>query len=118
MRKLLAVAMFFGLSVEGTALGPSPLIILGAGKDSCGTFTKAEGATKDLMMSWILGYITAASFADYVQGRKRLIVREVVLPELTLRMWLENYCTANQLSNLSDAALQLVIELPRATIAP
>jgi hypothetical protein len=58
MRKLLAVAMFFGLCVEGVAHPTSQHLILGSGRDSCGMLTKAEGATKDLMMSWILGYIS------------------------------------------------------------
>jgi hypothetical protein len=118
--KSLLVVVLFGLllspasaSCKPGTVSCSPRVVLGVGTTSCALFNKASVSTKEVVISWLLGYVTATIDADRLRGRRPALVREVVTPGQTFDIWLSQYCSAYPDSNVGDAALALVIELPR-----
>ena len=91
-------------------------MMLGAGPTSCGAWTQdhksnpksPKGYAEDI---WVTGYITAMNL--WYLPRDRGISRN--LAEGTdvdgLAGWIDNYCSANPLDNIADAAEALAVEL-------
>jgi hypothetical protein len=77
--------------------------IYGAGTQSCGRLTAEDkdSLIRAHMNSWVLGYVTALGG---VTG-----ARQTDTPAITA--WVDNYCRANPLKELHEAAATLVAEL-------
>jgi hypothetical protein len=91
-------------------------VMFGAGDTSCGTWTKLRpaGALKPnesvpaefgVLFMWVVGYMSGAntdpSYPDALLGKDLV----------GLIGWIDNYCRANPLKNISSAASSLIIEL-------
>jgi hypothetical protein len=82
--------------------------VYGHGATSCGKLTQEREAQSLLyasMGSWVLGYLTA--FNMYGLKEDSDIGRGQIEPEAMLA-WIANYCQANPLDQLSQAALALI----------
>src|SRR5437660_1702779 len=87
----------------------APPIILGAGGQSCGTWTAEQGGdARFLYGQWLLGYISAfnrwyAVDLNILQGTDGN----------GLIAWMNNYCATHPLDAIETAAVHLIGELSR-----
>ena len=80
------------------------LIVLGAGGNSCGKWTKKrKDNTWHSSGQWILGFVTAYNY--YTPG-----VSDVAknADNQGLAAWVDNYCAANPLNDIADASISLI----------
>jgi hypothetical protein len=101
MRTVIAI----GLALWAT--GASAYTVLGSGVSSCGTWLQTRrsgpGASIDLR-SWVLGYATRANYDESVTTK---------IDSEGLWAWIDNYCRANPLKQIVDAAEGLAAELQK-----
>jgi hypothetical protein len=79
------------------------------GVQSCGTWVKERAAKRDIFeTAWLLGYLsaTAAALRQDFWGRQGVNS----LDSESVYLWVDNYCRANPLRSLGDAAVVLFIE--------
>ena len=86
--------------------------IKGVGNDSCGSFVSVK-QTKEadyyVYMHWVTGFITGGNVERGRNGGNDSIGDG--LDAEFIELWLENYCRANPLNDLDQAADALVNEL-------
>ena len=113
------------------------ITILGAGVQSCGTWLETrksdlvveglvaiskviEGVGLAVVVdpdikSWVNGYLTGiqdAGFVRPVNDQNTMALTDRQTSDVNARdVWIDNYCQANPLDNLRDAALALYAEL-------
>lgn len=106
---ILAVALCCG------AAGPIPLskpmegpaMVLSWGSDSCGKYVQAGDQEKQMYLSWTLGFISGQNTQDIGPGR----MVGHGWDQAGVLVWLNNYCTANPLTEFVSAATHLRIAL-------
>ncbi len=77
------------------------------GNRDCGQWIKEDKEyQKALSQTWLLGYMTGLNLAD-TQGRDSL--RKVSAQQIFL--WMDNFCKARPLENVSDGGHDLMAEL-------
>lgn len=82
------------------------------GGTTCGAWTQKRSANiADASETWIMGYLSRAAF-DYPGD----ILAEP--DHFALAAWIDNYCRANTLENISTAANMLETELARRSTPP
>ncbi len=100
--------------VDGTASGKDYPSVIGAGGNSCGTWTAEQKMPRRLEdEAWLVGYISAANrFAPGAEG------------DLTngiegrgLISWMDNYCQSHPLNMIETGAVALVDELRKRRAA-
>jgi hypothetical protein len=110
--RTVTIALAFAFAVSGTAVASDKhgaYMVMGVGTKSCGSWLqdRQERSFAELNdRAWISGYVTA--YNEYVWPKQ-----DVVQGTDTdgLAAWIDNYCTAHPLSDLSHAAEALIIEL-------
>ena len=107
MKRSIAFAAIVALLVfssEGRSQQPGQRTIYGAGADSCGTWL-AERKTSAWFQDgeWILGFLTAANRFANVPPRHT--------DSAAITVWVDNYCQANPLEDLVEAATALLTTL-------
>jgi hypothetical protein len=86
--------------------------IIGAGVESCGTWTaETHRSVGSLNHSWLLGYVTA--FNRYWLSIDKNVAQGTNAEGLIA--WMDNYCQAHPLDNISKAADNLIDELLRTS---
>jgi hypothetical protein len=81
--------------------------VFGSGSASCGTWTGGENNnpyTYYQKRSWILGFVSGAGWSNR---------REYEVDSDGVYAWIDNYCKANPLKYLNEAAEALVLELEK-----
>jgi hypothetical protein len=85
-------------------------IIIGAGAESCGTWTNSErNNTNAYRHQWVMGYVSSYNFysltvsSDVSQG----------IDFHGLIAWISNYCASNPLNQIATATINLIEELRR-----
>ena len=78
-----------------TAYGPT--------KQSCGTWTSASGADREILRWWMLGFITGA-------GWQRSVPLTDTDPK-GIEAWTDQYCKEHPLVPIAKAAIDLATEL-------
>ena len=90
----------------------------GAGASVCGTWSEARRGPmtsqtviqEQMMVSWVMGFVSAMNneyaeqFPNFTQKFKR------IGPD-GITGWMDNYCRANPINSVNDAAMSLVLEL-------
>ncbi|RWL47216.1 MAG: hypothetical protein EOR60_09645 [Mesorhizobium sp.] len=112
--RVLILAQCLFVAGMGTAEAQSTTYqILGAGTDSCGRWVSSanDGALHVAYMSWVLGYLSAFNMAKSAHSGQDSLFNQTDVQSLDL--WVSNYCNAHPLKNLSDAALELAIEVTK-----
>jgi hypothetical protein len=105
MKRVLVLAIFVAYATETWGQNA----IIGAGLDSCGTWTferrtpSLAGALQD--GQWVLGFLSAVGFAGALDPLRGVDARGVWA-------WIDNYCQANPLKNLTDAAIAFMSAHP------
>jgi hypothetical protein len=111
LKVILASALIFGTTVPSFAADPKGSFhILGAGNSSCGLWTssrKANDAQEYILTGWVQGYITAINFSSAFDTGD--ITKSTDMSGVTA--YIDNYCSANPLNTVSQAALSLVLKL-------
>lgn len=75
------------------------------GTSSCGSWVSEKDATvKSYQKGWILGFLSGLSSGADINPLKKTDAYSIFL-------WIDNYCKANPLKDLVDAANGLVFEL-------
>ncbi|RVD31409.1 hypothetical protein [Mesorhizobium sp. M4B.F.Ca.ET.017.02.2.1] len=83
----------------------------GIGAASCGTWVNASHNIRQMGMSWVLGYLTAMN-AHEASLQHACCTNLVNTTDVDgVEVWVTNYCQANPLQDISDAAINLYIEL-------
>jgi hypothetical protein len=95
-----------GLVCLSTAAEATP--ILGSGAASCGTWNADRQRNQTLSQqsqAWVLGFVTA--YNVYKRSTSNMSI-----PSDTRRLmvWVDNYCDANPLKDIVDAAKALIDE--------
>ena len=88
--------------------------VLGAGASSCGNWTKVtneKGLDSPILHNWLLGYITAYNRWGPYYSAPGLSNISKGTDVGGLLGWIDNYCKANPLKDLDDAAHALIFEL-------
>lgn len=100
------------LAVITTLLSPvshGGYMAYGHGTKSCGTWTN-ERSTEDIsldeaaMRGWVLGFLGGVAWTG---------IEHRGADSNGMLAWIDNYCQANPLDNVSDAAAELAIELAK-----
>jgi hypothetical protein len=87
--------------------------IHGAGTQSCGTWTSSRSAHDILeapLENWVEGFITGINFTRQIRGYSDLLAGT---DQNGAFAWVDNYCSAHPLDNVSDATANLVTELTK-----
>ncbi|HUE11920.1 MAG TPA: hypothetical protein VMQ54_13305 [Steroidobacteraceae bacterium] len=103
------------LSSQVCAVG-SPVLIIGTGNESCGTWLQNRGSqsyAEASQLSWLAGYVTA--FNNYAEHQSGNISDGTDADGLF--SWVDAYCQANPLDNLFRASGALIRELERRSLA-
>lgn len=100
------VVLFGLLAVAGSAHA-LPITLHGAGVDSCGEWLEASKTNNitviSIQRSWIQGYLDGRNI-----GSLDTVHKEADLPDIyATSAWIDNYCHANPLSKLAEAASDL-----------
>jgi hypothetical protein len=74
-------------------------VILSAGTQSCGSFVKGDAGTKEIYLSWGIGYISGANTRSSGEQRKIGLNWD----RNSALLWLENFCTKDPLSTFHMA---------------
>jgi hypothetical protein len=110
--KTLAV-LALGASLVGTPALAAPDATarwMGPESFSCGEWPKGAAYTrhdKSLMLNWVLGFLSAASFQE---GSPDLLAN---VDNPSVAAWIDNYCAANPLDSIPIATFRLRQELLR-----
>lgn len=103
------IAGALGLGLCATPTAAEVRLQMGPGLVGCGDWLQ-DGSY--LRLAWILGYLSRATF-DHSGDMLYSVSSNSV------KAWTDNYCRANPLNDLSDAAISLELELAaRAARAP
>ena len=97
--KLILTLLF---ALQSTAALALAVEIMGPGFSTCGTWSKSQD--HQLFMSWTNGYLSGLSVA-----RQRNVLKSVDFA--AIEAWMNNYCQANPLDKVIDAATALFDEL-------
>ncbi len=111
MKKLIPIA---ALALVSTCAWSSEYTNIGEGTNSCGSFIsdKKEGGHRlGLNYQWMSGYITGVNNRRAIADPNKESNLGSGLDSESMLLWLENYCRANPLNNLENAAGALVSEL-------
>jgi hypothetical protein len=107
MKKTTVAFLVVVALVSGTVIGRGfkEYNVYGSGTISCGQWRtdSTDGAMRRFEISWILGFVTGVGYAA-VAPLKTSDAEGMV-------RWVDQYCDANPLKDLSDAAGKLVHEL-------
>jgi len=106
-----ALGALFAFAPSRAADAPINYMILGEGALSCGTWTShrhSADAYENAMTAWVLGFITAGNSWESILHRRNL---SEGTDSDGLFGWIDNYCTAHPLEDLSSAAMALELEL-------
>ncbi|MER8882580.1 hypothetical protein [Mesorhizobium sp. M0816] len=82
--------------------------VIGAGAQSCGSWVKHQ-LMRETGLSWVQGFVTAMNMHEAVQGGSGNLSKGTDADSMEL--WVTNYCSANPLKDISDAAFQLYATL-------
>jgi len=89
----------------------APRVIIGAGNDSCETWTSTRQETNLLNRAvaegWILAFLSGMNMDTIMQRSDALLGSDVN----GLEAWTDNYCRANPGSKIGEAAGSLMLEL-------
>ena len=90
------------VAVLASPISHASFIVYGSGLDSCGSWVEHRKTTSDWYQAgqWINGYLTAAV------DQTTLEVKEVDADAILI--WVDNYCQANPLDNVLQAARTLL----------
>ncbi len=108
----LSLAAVVGYGVHAQNRKPGTFTVYGGGSDSCGKWTQGrpdgrfrpEDSTAVTLDSWVLGFVSGSGYAI---GNLRRVDSD------GLDAFIDNYCHANPLKDISDAAAALVAELQK-----
>lgn len=111
MRELIFVVGVLTLASSGHAgTTPRTFETLGAGAQSCGSWTEDRRASNDLVavtkLMWVLGYATA--YNEFVSQDGKATQGT---DSAGMAAWIDSYCLAHPLDDLSRAAHALVHEM-------
>jgi hypothetical protein len=99
------------LSAVPTAVLATPVMTLGPGANSCGTWVserRQDSLVSLQIQTWVLGFLTAYNEFVATDGQ---ISRGVDVQGLM--GWIDNYCQAHPLEDVESASVHLVLELKR-----
>lgn len=103
---VIVVAVVFGyLALPGLAQSSRPRTLYGPGTRSCGAWT-ADRKTESAWLgqaNWLTGVVSAANMFAEQPPRET--------DSQAIAAWIDNYCSANPLSGLSDAVGGLLTAL-------
>lgn len=87
---------------------------MGIGVASCGAFIE-KPPVKEAAIHWMLGFITAINVTRTVDSPSSPAADMLNGADAdSVKVWLNNYCTANPMKNIGEAAIALVIEMNKA----
>jgi hypothetical protein len=103
-----AIRAVFAAGLVGLSTVAEATPILGSGAASCGTWNADRQRNQTLSQqsqAWVLGFLTAYNLYKPSTGN-------VSIPTDTrkLMIWIDNYCDANPLKDIVDAAKALIDE--------
>ena len=101
-RKQLATSVLFVSLLTTTSFGVNAATIKGA--QSCGVWIEDREAKRFPVQAWVIGYlsgIASATDSNFLQATD--------LPSIAL--WVDKFCRANPLKDISDAGNELAREL-------
>ena len=108
---------FIFLSGAKWAVATDTYTIRGSGTQSCGTWLEDRKVYNSLQnamdTTWVLGFLTGMNAMDMMTRRSGGGKMGVTTDVDGLFAWVDNYCRANPLKTISDAALALATELVR-----
>lgn len=108
---MLRVVLSCALFMQPLVAQAQEFMVLGAGNQSCGTWVK-NPATRQVGLSWVLGFLTAMNASEAIATGKRINVTEGTDTN-GVELWITNFCTANPLAPLSDATGSLFLTLKK-----
>ena len=91
------------------SLAQDSTVVLGPKPNSCGTWVKARsagGKNTEAYESWVLGFLSGAT----IFGKTNTDFLNAVDAD-AIFVWIDNYCKANPLENLSKSVIALTHEL-------
>jgi hypothetical protein len=111
MRTVIAI----GLALWATGASAQQYMVLGEGRaTSCGTWQQ-ERRTRSIALlgsqAWVLGYVTRANYDGASTGANANLTAGTDYEGLYA--WIDNYCRANPLKNIANAAENLVATLQK-----
>jgi hypothetical protein len=111
--KTVRTVAIVGLLISSIAAGAT--IILGPGAASCGTWIgdrQRNEARSQLNQAWVQGFVTARNV--YKPQAEENMPKP--MDSRAMVAWIDNYCDANPLKDISDAAKALVEDLEGRTL--
>lgn len=107
MRSAYAAAIAITMQATVSNAGPEYAVI-GVGATSCGSWVSNLPLRRH-SMSWVLGFLTAMNMHEASLGRPGELSKGTDADGLEL--WITNYCSANPLADVSEAAFRLYVTL-------
>ena len=115
MKKYVLALVLFGY---GSISFGAETYVGGVGASVCGSWSEARRGPmtsktviqEQMTVSWVMGFVSAMNneyaeqFPNFTQHFKRIGSDGVT-------GWLDNYCRANPINSVNDAAMSLVLEL-------
>jgi len=99
-----ALLIFLVCSIPASAIET-----IGTGLQSCGQWTEDRTSRRPqawVDANWVLGFIVGARWSGHNDWGKGIDVDGLL-------GWIDNYCRSHPLSNMTNAAAELVIELQK-----
>jgi hypothetical protein len=102
MKRLLAAALFAGACLAVQAQPSRPVVMFGS--TDCGSWVASPDGSRK---AWVLGYLSGLSSMD----AERHDVLQSVDSAQQIWLWVTNWCQANPLKTVPQAANALYLEL-------